>query len=130
MESLAPKGLGQNCAKTFLHVAASVMRCECVVAEITRAEYAAYNLIDVDNSSQLATLSAYPVAQMCFLAQALQIRIKFLYCFRRRCPTSVQFLAPSHGLEKLIASFSRRFHQNGVLIHLPSSSWFLMVGSA
>ena len=78
MKPLAPKSLRQDCAEPFLHITPPVMRFECIVAQVTRAEDAAHNLVDVDNSGKFAVFRTYPIAKVCSCLQAGNIRIKLL----------------------------------------------------
>lgn len=91
------KRLVHDGAKALTHIAAPVVRDESVVAEITRAEYTAHDLIDIDYTRELASFGANPVNEVRSGLQAFEVIFKFFGSPWRSCPMPVEFPAASHS---------------------------------
>src|SRR5437870_6975974 len=102
MEALNLKGIGQNLCQASRHVALTVVWSKRIVAKIAGAKAASDDFADVNDSSQLAPFRNNPVAPLILNASALEIGIELIRSLWRRCPTAVQFSAPSDGSQKFV----------------------------
>ena len=95
MQEVPTKRLGQYSEKAFLHIVTLVVRYECIVTEVTGAEHAAQNFVDVDYASEFPGFSADPVTKVCAGVRALKTGRELVISARSTSPN----LCEAYGFE-------------------------------
>ena len=111
MESLIAKCIQQYGGQSMPHVSAAVMRSERIVAEISGAEVASYELADIDDTGQLPPFGNNPITKMSLSPDSLQIDVELRGSLRSRRPWAMQSPAFSRGTQELFAPAAGRLFE-------------------